>query len=429
MNEKQFRQKIHKLEKELKEKTLHSTDQIDSLQNQLKRLQKQFDQLTNEHSKAMEKLDRNKNQTNENEQHLQEDVQRLRRDLGLELYRKQDAEKKVRSLEDKLRQEQTQLQKVQYDYTQTKHDLKTLQVKYDALQLELIEIHKNVKQSSHLILPSLTANMIDDEPLQQQQRPVRAKRRTNDEFQHEPETKKPKRTTRSRSTASSNNNSFGTHEQETNQRPKRNGSTASTSKTIPIAIKQINKKSTENLYIQPPSETKSKPRTAIIRGRARKATNEPIPIEQQSPSHTYATIERDQSLDRASFATVAVSSTTALTTQIATSMETVTATPKQSTFKRIQSLFRPSPTLTSSARINRVLQTKSTVVAFGSSAPTQRIPPTVLKSTTPAPSAPSTPAPSIVKKIPSPKGKYNLRTRLFANPTYTDKDKDEDEVR
>lgn len=124
-------------------------------------------------------------------------------------------------------------------------------------------------------------------------------------------------------------------------------------------------------------------------------------------------------------------------------METVTATPKQSTFKRIQSLFRPSPSrffvfdeqqaeisvdvlaLTSSTRINRVLQTKSTVVAFGSSTPTQRIPPTVLKSTTPAPSAPSTPAPSIIKKIPSPKGKYNLRTRLFANPTYTEKDEDE----
>ena len=97
--------------------------------------------------------------------------------------------------------------------------------------------------------------------------------------------------------------------------------------------------------MQPPSETKSKARTAIIRGRAKKTTNEPtpIPVEQQSPSHMYATIERDQSLDRASFATVAVSSTTNLGTQIASSMETVTTTPKQSTFKRIQSLFRPSP--------------------------------------------------------------------------------------
>jgi anaerobic glycerol-3-phosphate dehydrogenase len=87
-----------------------------------------------------------------------------------------------------------------------------------------------------------------------------------------------------------------------------------------------------------------KPKTAIIRGRPKKQTNEPIsiPIQQQSPQHTYATIERDISLDRASFATVAVNSTT---TQIASSMDTGNNTPKQSTFKRIQSLFRPSPSM------------------------------------------------------------------------------------
>jgi hypothetical protein len=97
-------------------------------------------------------------------------------------------------------------------------------------------------------------------------------------------------------------------------------------------------------------DAKTKPKTAIIRGRAKKITNEspPIPIQQQSPSHTYATIERDVSLDQASFATIAVNSTTTLGTQIASSMETVNLTPKQSTFKRIQSLFRPSPSMFSS---------------------------------------------------------------------------------
>ncbi len=90
-------------------------------------------------------------------------------------------------------------------------------------------------------------------------------------------------------------------------------------------------------------DTKTKSKTAIIRGRAKKQTNEPtpIPIQQQSPSHTYATIERDISLDRASFATAIVDSTT----QIASSMNTVNTTPKKSTFKRIQSLFRPSPSM------------------------------------------------------------------------------------
>ena len=92
------------------------------------------------------------------------------------------------------------------------------------------------------------------------------------------------------------------------------------------------------------SDAKTKSKTAIIRGRAKKQTNEsvPIPIQQQSPSHTYATIGRDISLDRTSFATVAVNSTT---TQIASSIDIVNMTPKQSTFKRIQSLFRPSPSM------------------------------------------------------------------------------------
>ena len=91
-------------------------------------------------------------------------------------------------------------------------------------------------------------------------------------------------------------------------------------------------------------DTKTKSKTAIIRGRAKKVTNEPVPapIEQQTSPHTYSTIGRDLSLDRASFATVAVNSTT-MGTQIASSMESVQVTPKQSTFKRIQSLFRPSP--------------------------------------------------------------------------------------
>lgn len=88
---------------------------------------------------------------------------------------------------------------------------------------------------------------------------------------------------------------------------------------------------------------KSKPKTATIRGRPKNQTKEPesIPIQHQSPSHTYATIERETSLDRASFATVAVNSTTM--TQNAPATELGNHTPKQSTFKRIQSLFRPSP--------------------------------------------------------------------------------------
>ncbi|CAF4665279.1 unnamed protein product [Rotaria sp. Silwood1] len=439
ITEKQYRQKLLKLEKEYKEKNLHSRNEIDLLQTQLKNLQQQFEQLTKEHLKTIEEINQNKNQTNEYEQNLQDEIQRLRRDLGLELYRKQDAEKKARSFEDKLRHEQTQLQKIQYDFTQTKHDHKTLQVKYDALQLELIEMHKNMnKTNSHTIVNkfnnmSTTINQ-QQSYIQTQQSITRTKRRTNDENQLEQEIKKPKRVTRSRSGASSNNTSVNTHQQDEENNEKqtkritRNGSTASSSNTIQLPIKQTKKKSSNNGIVDSSSDIKTKPKTAVVRGRTKKQTNElvPIPVQQQSPSHTYATIERDISLDRASFATVDVTSTT---TQVVSSVDTINTTPKPSAFKRIQSLFRPSPTSTNSTRINRVLQTKSTVIAFGSSTPTQRMPPTIIKTTTPAPIIPSTPAVSAVKKIPSPKGKYNLRTRLFANPTYSEKDEDEKKSR
>jgi hypothetical protein len=236
---------MNKLEKELKEKNLHSNNEIDSLKTQLKILQKQFEQLTNEHLITIEKLEQNKIQINENEQHLQDEIQRLRRDLGLELYRKQDAEKKARSLEDKLRYEQTQLQKIQYDFTQTKHDLKTLQVKYDALQLELIEMHKNAKTNSCLMFNTIDTKTSTTN-VNQEQRPIRTKRRTNDESHLEQEIKKQKRVTRSRSTTSSNNTSSNIQEQDNGKRPKRitrNGSTISASNTIPISIKQTKKKS------------------------------------------------------------------------------------------------------------------------------------------------------------------------------------------
>ncbi|CAF1264829.1 unnamed protein product [Adineta ricciae] len=433
LTEKQYRQKVSKLERELKEKSLQSQNVIDQLHSQIKTLQKQFDQLTNEHLKVMEQINQKKDQTSDNEQHLQEEIQRLRRDLGLELYRKQDAEKKARSFEDKFRTEQTELKKVQYDLTRTKHDLKTLQVKYDGLQLELIDMHRNSKSNSQITLNSLQSK-VSTISVTQEQRVVRTKRRTNDDNQHERESKKPKRATRNRSIASSNNSSLNAHEEDTTKKPRRvtrSRSSASTTNAVQIPVKQTKKTSSNNIYVESATDVKSKPKTATIRGRPKNQTKglESIPIQHQSPTHTYATIERETSLDRASFATVAVNSTTM--TQNVPVTELGNHTPKQSTFKRIQSLFRPSPTLTSSARINRVLQAKSTVVAFGSSTPTQRIPPTILKTTitTPAPTAPPTPSASMIKKNPSPKGKYNLRTRLFAHPTYDDKDEDEKKSR
>ena len=104
-------------------------------------------------------------------------MQRLKRDLGIELYRKQDAEKKARLYEDKLRHEQTEYQKMQYDFTKAKHDLNNLRVKYDALQLEMTEMQRNPKVS---LPPVIT---MFDEPTQctPEKQPIRVKRRTDEE--------------------------------------------------------------------------------------------------------------------------------------------------------------------------------------------------------------------------------------------------------
>jgi hypothetical protein len=75
--------------------------------------------------------------------------------------------------------------------------------------------------------------------------------------------------------------------------------------------------------------------------------------------------------------------------------------------------------LTNSTKVNRVVQVKTTVVAFGSSTPTNRLPSSIVK-TTPGP----TPSASITQKISTPKSKYNLRTRLFNNHPIS-KDQDE----
>ncbi len=68
------------------------------------------------------------------------------------------------------------------------------------------------------------------------------------------------------------------------------------------------------------------------RGRPKKQIleSEPEPIQQESHSPIYATIQRNRSIDRTSFATVAVNSS-------------IVQTPKPSTFKRIQSFFRATP--------------------------------------------------------------------------------------
>lgn len=111
------------------------------------------------------------------EKDYEEEIQRLKRDFALELYRKQDAEKKARLFEEKFRHEQTLHQKIQYDFTQTKHELNTLQVKHNALQLELLEIHQKPDMKPMMFVDrTSTSTTVYEEPDS-----VRSKRRTNNE--------------------------------------------------------------------------------------------------------------------------------------------------------------------------------------------------------------------------------------------------------
>ena len=322
--EKDLRKKFVQLEKE----KLASSEQIETLKKQMKTLQEDF-----ERSKS-------------------EEVQRLKRDIGLELYRKQEAEKKCRILEDKLRQEQTEHQKIQLDLTKTRHELNTFKVKFDAVQFELDEMKKKPP-----VQPNESIKIIDDRPS------TRSKRRTDEEVRpfdiySGKERKKIKRVTDEHSIES---NPYGEIEAEPEPAPK-----------VKVPIKR--------------TRTKNKP------------------IEQKSSSPIYATIERKR----------LPVATSPMPTQIV-------ETPKTSTFKRIQSFFRATPSRkirekgrpmshllfrlasTNSTRMTRVTQVKTTTIAFGSSTPTNRVPP----ATTP------------------PKSKYNLRTRIFQNPTSTEKKNDE----
>ena len=119
------------------------------------------------------------------EKEYQDEIQRLKRDFALELYRKQDADKKARLFEEKFRHEQTLNQKTQYDFTQTKHELKTLQVKYDALQLELLELHEKPAIKPISVVEMFVDRTSTSTTVYEELSSIRTKRRTNDEVRRE----------------------------------------------------------------------------------------------------------------------------------------------------------------------------------------------------------------------------------------------------
>lgn len=184
LNESQHRQKLLNIEKDHHEQNRLHQEKVQSLRKQLKIVQEQFEHLTDEHTKTMKEIEHMKQGEQEREQYLHDEIQRLKRDLGLELYRKQDAEKKARIFEDKFHHEQTEYQKMQYDFTKTKHELKTIQVKYDALQQEMIDMHQNTKTKAPDVVQMFvdrTSTITMTEEVELPKPVMRSKRRTNDE--------------------------------------------------------------------------------------------------------------------------------------------------------------------------------------------------------------------------------------------------------
>lgn len=121
-------------------------------------------------------------------------------------------------------------------------------------------MHKNTNTNSPAMIKIQTNDVpiivnTEESFIPKQQPVTRGKRRTNDDYQVEQEIKKPKRVTRSRSGASSNNNSFNNVQQDeennekSTKRVTRSGSTAKSSNTIPIPIKQTKAKSSNVSFL------------------------------------------------------------------------------------------------------------------------------------------------------------------------------------
>ena len=150
--------------------------------------------------------------------------------------------------------------------------------------------------------------------------------------------KKPRRMPRSQSKVSIDSVSLCNQEQVTcdsSTVPKRITRNATGQKTIPISIQQTRRKVSAVSQVDHRVTTK----TTAVRSRTKKATIDPPTAPNQKESHSpiYATIQRKMSLDRTSVTTIVVSAAAEPTSDVSN------ATPKPSTFKRIQSFFRVTP--------------------------------------------------------------------------------------
>jgi chromosome segregation ATPase len=128
------------------EDKLYDRDELlrdnDFLRVQLKLMEQKFDRFTMDYSKKLEENRQHEHEYVEQIQSLMDEIERIKRDLVLEEYRKQEAERKVRYYDEKTKTEQNLNKKFQQDILQLKQELKSIHMKYDSLQIEMLAMHE-----------------------------------------------------------------------------------------------------------------------------------------------------------------------------------------------------------------------------------------------------------------------------------------------
>lgn len=127
------------------------------LRIQHKSLEQKLDRFTVEHSKKVDDHRRHEQESSEQIQSLLDEIERIKRDLVLEEYRKQEAERRVRYYDEKTKLEQNLHKKLQQDFNQMKQELKASHMKYDSLQIEMLAMHR-ANQNEISLLPSKDTN-------------------------------------------------------------------------------------------------------------------------------------------------------------------------------------------------------------------------------------------------------------------------------
>ncbi|UJR27803.1 hypothetical protein I4U23_009072 [Adineta vaga] len=182
------------------EDRLHDRDELlrhnEFLRVQLRLIEQKFERITNEYSKKVEETHQYEQESREEIHSLMDEIERIKRDLVLEEYRKQEAERKVRCYDEKLKIEQNSNKKMHQDIIQLKQELKSIHMRYDSLQIEMLAMHK-ANNNDIALIPTKDTNE-NEWP---------KKRTINRQIDEQLESKRSKRKTRDRTESSASRTS------------------------------------------------------------------------------------------------------------------------------------------------------------------------------------------------------------------------------